>query len=327
MSSAHSIVAVFFSFVLTSLFTGCSKPVCTDPVLAKQDKRWNLPERLLKYRRLVDEAHASAFQIVENYVPKTTGQIDDLGLNAAEIFSELPGVIDVAGPKVDAPTQRIVHLIDHPLPTKEEFLFCLRKMADGGTNSNQLDSLYEDYLQQIELIQVEQMVVLRCLIKHHGLRQVFAEGVTQVNLPLYRNKVASLRESGTGTAKEVGERRLDLLEIGAAGQLFMLGELQEVLPLDDPDFIVQSAIKRDLVSTIDKMSYVHSKIHQQKTGEALDHQIHTILNHGSFGLIVGDDHDLTENVYRISGGKCQYIRVKTKWWNEISPLEPNVWGR
>ena len=332
MSPVHSIVTILFGFALASLLTGCSRePTATDPVLTKvltkKDDRWNLPERSLKYCRLVDEAHASAIQTVENYLPKTSGQIDDLGLNVADILSELPGVIDVTGPKVDAPTQRIVHLIDHPLPTKEEFLIRLRGKADGGVSFNQLELIYDDYLQQIELMQAEQMVVLRCLIKHHGLRQVFAEGVTEANLPLYHDKIASLRFPGACTAEEVRKRRLDLLEFGAVGQLHITGELPEVLPVDDADFNVQSVMKRRLISTIDKNSIDDDKIQPRKPMEALDHKVQMILNHGNFGFIVGDDYDLTENVNRISGGKCEYIRVKTKWWNEISPLDPNVWGR
>ena len=332
MSPVHSIVTILFGFALASLLTGCSRePTATDPVLTKvltkKDNRWNLPERLLKYRRLVEEARASSILTVENYLPKTSGQIDDLGLNVADILTELPGVIDVARPNVDAPTQRIVHLIDHPLPTKEEFLIRLRGKADGGVSSNQLELLYDDYLQQIELIQAEQMVVLRCLIKHHGLRQVFAEGVTEANLLLYRDKIASPREHSDDNADEIGKRRLDLLQLGAAGQLRNMGELQELLPLDNQEFSVKSDRKREVVSTTDQKSLARRRIHSQKTFEALDQQIQTVLKHGSFGFIVADDYDLTENLYRISGGKCEYYRVKTKCWNEISPLDPNVWGR
>ena len=339
MFSRRPVIAIVLALGLSPFFPGCGQPTSKDPRGTNRDNRWNLPERLLRYRRHIDEAQAAARQIVADYVPKTPGQIDDLSLPIADLLSGLPGVIQVTGHQHDAPTQRIIHLIDNPLPMREEFLFCLRRLADGGVTWEQRDLLYEDYLQQTELLQLEQMALLRCLIEHHGLQQIFVEGLTSANLPTYRKKIESLREGSADAAEadqqregaqqgnQLVHRQSNLLEIGAAGRLLVLGEIQDLLPLDDPELMGQSTLQRDLVSTVDHQSRRHSKIHQQKSQAALDFQVQTILNHGAFGLIVGDDHDLTENVFRISAGKCEYIRVKTKWCHEISPLDPNVWGR
>lgn len=305
MSSVHSIVAILCGVMLMSSVTGCSKPASTAPDVTKRGSRWNLSDRLEEYGQLLDKARASAAGTVENYNPQTKGQIDDLELNVTELLSNVPRVIHVEGSKVDMPNQRIVHLVDCSLPSQAEFLHCLRKMKDGGIDAPQLESLYDDYRQQIELMQIEQMVVLRCLIKQHGLRRVFVEGVA--NLPM--------------------GQKFSPLEVGTAGQLLMSRELQHVIPLDDTEVSEKPGIKRQLVSQVDNNSVVHSKIRQKKTAADLDQQIRTVLDHGNFGLIVVDDHDLTENVSRISGGKCEYIRVQTKWWNEVSPLDPNVWGR
>jgi hypothetical protein len=37
------------------------------------------------------------------------------------------------------------------------------------------------------------MALLRCLVKRHGLRRVYCEGMTDQDLPNHRKKVAALR--------------------------------------------------------------------------------------------------------------------------------------
>jgi hypothetical protein len=41
----------------------------------------------------------------------------------------------------------------------------------------EIDRLYQEHLLEMELVQVEQMAILRSLIKHHGLKKVFSEGL------------------------------------------------------------------------------------------------------------------------------------------------------
>src|SRR5262249_24467213 len=130
---------------------------------------------------------------------------------------------------------------------------------------------YQEFLFQVELIQVEQMAVLRCLIKHHGLKRVYIERFTPDHADDFQTRIDELREAEAGPAdlrrrgktredlpgnveaggegrggpqwqaemierdiaRMLAEYRLKLLEIGAAGRLLVLGDLAEVLPLDD----------------------------------------------------------------------------------------------
>jgi len=131
----------------------------------------------------------------------------------------------------------------------------------------------------VAAVQAEQMVVLRCLIRHHGLRKVYAEGLTPAGLANYRDiiralkameadempaarkQLAEVREllagmKGRGQedteryrtaggieaqlVKMLDDRRERLLEFGAAGRLLIAGELEEVLPLDDDDALESS---------------------------------------------------------------------------------------
>jgi hypothetical protein len=53
--------------------------------------------------------------------------------------------------------------------------------------------MYEEHLLEVELVQVEQLAVLRCLIKHRGLKKVFSEGLAPSALEAFRKKVEVLR--------------------------------------------------------------------------------------------------------------------------------------
>src|SRR5262249_49513075 len=126
-----------------------------------------------------------------------------------------------------------------------------------------------------ELVQLEQAALLRCLAKHHGLRRILAEGMTEKDVPLYPGRIAELREAekqlptlrqqladvrqrlagmsaggreGTqryGKAQAVERdirgllqgHRLDGLRFGAACRLLAVGEIAAVLPLDDAELL------------------------------------------------------------------------------------------
>ena len=52
----------------------------------------------------------------------------------------------------------------------------------------------EELLLEVEIVQIEQMAFLRCLIKHHSLRRIYAEGLTPQGLSNYHEKIGVLRD-------------------------------------------------------------------------------------------------------------------------------------
>src|SRR5262249_12512308 len=127
----------------------------------------------------------------------------------------------------------------------------------------------------VELVQLGQAALLRCLARHHGLRRTLAGGMTAKDVPLYPGRIAELREvgeqlpalhrrlaevrqlvaggsaggregterygkaqaSGGGRLGLLQEHRRDVLRFGAAGRLLAAGEIQAVLPLDDAELL------------------------------------------------------------------------------------------
>jgi hypothetical protein len=220
---------------------------------------------------------------------------------------QLPGVVQIeVAVRADEPAHRIVHLRDYHYVPKD--------LYDGGS--------YAEFLQQVDAVQQEQMALLRCLIEHHGVQRIFAEGLTSKDLPHYKERIAGLRDmektqipelrellararTERQRAEIVGmldEHKTRLLELGAAGRLLIAGELDNVLPLDD-------------LETLDQAK----SLTPATLAARHDAQVKTVLDQGPFALIVlGGAHDLSDSVRRLGAGRCEYIRVTTRRFREFS---------
>jgi hypothetical protein len=188
------------------------------------------------------------------------------------------------------------------------------------------------------------MALLRCLVKHHGLKRIHCEGLTAKDSPNYKEKIAVLREidrtriselrkqlaevrelsNGTdpNSARHaevkkieaevcdlIDQHRLRLLELGAPGRLLIAGEIDEVLPLDDADLL-------DRANPV--MPEGRIRLDKEKVKARNDAHVKAVMDGGGFGLIVlGGAHDLSDSVRRLGQGRCEYIRVTTKRFREI----------
>src|SRR6185436_8872780 len=113
------------------------------------------------------------------------------------------------------------------------------------------------------LVQIDEAAVLHCLVKHHGLKAVFAEGLTQEGLPAYEKNIEAIRplfnqldelrgklrdvrelvndsvgerrERAQAVEAEIGQMIQDrtraLIAFGATARLQVAGSLK-VMPLD-----------------------------------------------------------------------------------------------
>jgi hypothetical protein len=195
------------------------------------------------------------------------------------------------------------------------------------------------------LVQLEHPALLRCLAKHHGLRRLLAEGMTEQDVPHYPGRIDALREAGKqqpilnqqlaevrgllkgmagreGTERYakakalewellglLGEYREDVLRFGAAGRLLVAREIEAVLPLDDADLL-------DAARPITEKGEVKPDPERVKARQ--DAQVRAALQSGPLAVIVlGGSHDLSESV-RGAPGRCEYIRLTTKRYREVA---------
>jgi hypothetical protein len=179
----------------------------------------------------------------------------------------------VIGVKADKPTHRIVHLRDWHFVPKDSYAIDMKDATGKELTTEEIDRLHEELLLEVEAVQLEQMALLRCLIKHHGLKRIFSEGLASKDQPDYRKRIAVLgnmernliielrkqladvREIMNGmepksdrhekakkieseiTTGMIDKHKVQLLEIGAPGRLLIAGDIEEVLPLEDADLL------------------------------------------------------------------------------------------
>ncbi len=325
MGVRGAIIVAVLCLLAAALVLPAVFPTCRYPSVP------NLP--FLQHQVAMQEEESA--EAVANYVPKSSIQIDDLDSSIADLLRQLPGVAKVESSKTtDKPTSRIIHLRDWHFLPKALFAQDVETANDQKMSPNEIDRLYQEFLLEVDLVQIEQIALLRCLIKHHGLKAVYSEGLSPDALSDYQAKIAVLRSmereqmpvirQQLEEARKLGDEALEIqnklqvmldehkvrmLEIGAAGRLLVSGELDDVLPLEET-VAYQNA--QPLAATGEV------KLDPATIEARHDAQVKAVLDNGTFGLIVlGAAHDLTESVGRLGGGKCEYVRVTTKWVEEM----------
>lgn len=264
--------------------------------------------------------------------------LDDLSLDVPPVLRQLPDVAKVHrhGP-TDRRTHRIVHVADWHFVEKDRFADDLRSGSDQSISDEEIDRLHRDHLAEVEKVQRQQLVVLRILVQKHGLRQIWIEGLIDRDLLIFDAKISALRTVGqrlvdlrrqrdelldegepdedvqkiiAGIEEVEQQYRRDLLQIGAAGQLLLDGEIDAVLPLEDADaYAAANPVGDDGAVTLD----------QEKIEAREDAQVRRLLDAGPFALIIlGGAHDLAGNVERLTDGKAEYIRVELAAWKQLA---------
>jgi hypothetical protein len=290
---------------------------------AKTGHEPNVEGHLQRLEQQVEPQRKASARAVAAYAQKLPRRLDDLAVPAADLLRQLPGVAGVEVlVRAEKPTHRIVHLRDwHFVPAD---LF--RQDTGRPLSDEEADALHRAHVLEVELVQLEQEALLRCLVKHHGLRRVLAEGLTPKGMPVYREVIAALRDTHKELAdlhrqrarvkkkvlaidRQVEElvrgHSRQLVEYGAAAR-FALADEVEVLPLDDEELLEQAKPQQ-------------GKVDPAKNEARHDAQVKAALDSGPCALLIlGGGHDLTASVRRLGKGKVEYVRVTTARYKEFA---------
>lgn len=150
------------------------------------------------------------------------------------------------------PQGQIIHLCDWHFVSREDFAADLRDQSREPISDVEIDRQYAAFLNTVESVQVEQAAILRGLMREHGIRQVFVEGLTNEKVAAFRQAVYDLRgfdfdrlherlidesldsEERAALQDAINTLRTHRLELGAVAQLILADEPIDVAPLDDP---------------------------------------------------------------------------------------------
>lgn len=269
--------------------------------------------------------------------PKQAADPFDLNADAVPLLRQLPNVVEVElhGPATQ-PTHRIIHIADWHFVSKYDFAADLRSLSTESISDEEITRRHAEFLDEVELVQQQQIELLRTLIQKHGLTQIHVEGLGEKEEFIFNAKVSALRKVGQElvevkkeneellalgdpddetrkiieSIKEIeAQHRSDMLHLGAAGRLLLNKEIEGVLPLDDADaHAASNPLNEDGSVTLD----------QEKIEAREDAQVRLLLDGGPVAVIIlGGAHDLSDNLERLSGGAAEYIRVEVKAWKQI----------
>ena len=245
-------------------------PKWPDPSVPTPHDAWATQARIDQIRQRLQHDRARADEAVAHYRPANSTTISDVSTPAAEVLRGLPFVQRVeVSPSTGPVSKRIVHLLDARLRSRELFFLDVHVGRPGGPTVAEADLLYQEHLLQVELVQVRQAAVLRCLVRQHGLEAVVIEDLTGADDREFQRRLAAAREAEAqqpalrqqlaeaqvllrhiaatedhgsqryykvqAAAREVAyaldQHRLQLLEMGAAARLVVSGELTTLLRL------------------------------------------------------------------------------------------------
>jgi hypothetical protein len=292
---------------------------------------------------------AAAEDAVKRYTPTIPRKIDDPSTPAADLLRGRPFVAatDVAL-RARRPAYRIIQVCDWHFVDPELFRLEMLATLRRTLTAEEGELMYQEHLLQVELVQVQQTALLRCLAKHHGLKTVHIERLTAEGVPEFKTRVAALKEADphqdelrgqlvevrdllkqmadAGNAgserytkaqtieREVADllehHRLELLELGAVARLLVSGELQQVSPLDDAKLL--DAAKPRLHNG----QVVPDPAAKAKRQGAM---AKALLKTGPVVVaVVGGSHDLTDALNRQGAAGIEYLRLTVQSYKDLA---------
>ena len=193
------------------------------------------------------------------------------------------------------------------LRAARRFAADIREQADGAVGDDEIDRLYAEHFNEVRQAQTAQRRLLRELIGRHRVEKVHCEGLTDSDMPVYGIIIEHIgRRRLSEHELSAGPTGLDetLLRIGAAGQLLAAGELACVLPAEDEKAYAQA----------DPLIGNGQLMFDGQANDARQAAIVQRLLDGAPLAVVILGGALSEQVRRLSGGRCEYIRVKKVNW-------------
>lgn len=268
------------------------------------------------------------------------------GMNSCRIITLL--VATLAGcsqapksPPASLPRQALHVCNWHYIP-KDHFAADLKTASGNQLTQEDLEAQYNEFLDEVEAFQREQIKELRELIKEHGLKHIWLEGLTDSRMPEYeelikqtraieaeslpkaleelskvRGLIAAFEADGQNSPELTDARAIESklttlmheqrerrLRLGAPGLLYMSGEIAEIKPLeDDAAFAKANPVTSDGTVVFDEAA-------SDERDEAIAQRIIDAQEPISL-IVLGGGHKLDRNLWQLSDGKvyCQRIEL------------------
>ena len=159
---------------------------------------------------------------------------------------------------------------------------------------------------------------MRVLSKKYRRKGIYLQGLSEKNHQATLDYLESLKQyEKTNTINESefekrkkDQNRLDLSELGAAGQLVITGELQTILPAEDAKaFEAVNSVKPD-----GGINFVEKEEHERENAIVRN----LMKADGVAVIVLSRDHNLADNLKEL-GFSCRYVMMGSS-----PPVESNI---
>jgi hypothetical protein len=214
----------------------------------------------------------------------------------------------------------IIHVLDWHLVERDAFAADLRSQ-DSTITSEEIERQYQEHLDDVERVQSEQRDLLLTLLDQHQIVTVFLEGLTDEGRDDIEAIIATAKANGERLDKVkenaallddparqeldslVSQHRIELLRIGAAGQLYMEGKVQHLRGAESKESFARAnpVTENGVIIDPDAMAEREEDI-----------VFNLSMNTAPVVIVVlGSAHDLTADTARYVTPKLKYVRIGT----------------
>ncbi len=146
--------AFLFLMILELIAVGCARTTSPPAQATTED-------RIPTLKQQIAEQEEESAQAVADYAPTTKAPIDNLNSPVVDLLRQLPGVVQVeVAVTVKEPTSRIIHLRDWHFIPRELFALDMKEVHGRDLADKEIDRLYQEFLLEVELVQIEQLATL-----------------------------------------------------------------------------------------------------------------------------------------------------------------------
>jgi hypothetical protein len=210
------------------------------------------------------------------------------------------------------PRHRIIHVLNVHFVDRESFLADLAHAENHALTEQVSERRYAAFLADLERFQAEQTTVLETCVQDFGVDRVLVEGWTVEDIRLLRLIAETLWRGDFAPVPNSPDDplRFRWLEFGPSAQLWALGRIPTIEAAESQALL-------DAASPFDaKGNFRGLLVDAQEEHE--DFIVGRLLESGPVGLVVlGGAHHLGDNIRRIGGRTCEYVRVRAGGYDEM----------
>jgi len=142
---------------------------------------------------------------------------------------------------------------------------------------------FDDVCNVAAAVQKSELAIARQLIKAHGIKAVYSEGLSEQTRPAFQLRLDALKDLPPPIAAEDADTVKHLtLEVGTPGRLWLAGDIGHVLPLEDEKALQDAKPVRNSVIVFDE-----AKVNARRKA-----MVAQLPRYGLALIVLGSSHDL-----------------------------------